>query len=145
MSYRKKQHRSKSPPFVRLFNYVIDSPGYRALSMVGRAALIEVARLYNGMNNGQLALSARDLGDRIGKSKSTAARALIELEDMGFIETVRMGRFSQRNRKACEYRLTFFRCDVSHALPSKAFFKYGKAVHGIKSVSNGPMGGTEKV
>ena len=70
-----------------------------------------------------LAASVRTIGERLGKSKTTAARALLELEEAGFIETVKVGRFARRDRMASEYRLTFHRCDVSHAPPSKAFMK----------------------
>jgi len=68
---------------VQLPWYLIDSVAWRSLSFVARSAFIEVARLYNGSNNGRLGLAARTLADRLGCSKATAARALNELEETG--------------------------------------------------------------
>lgn len=137
-----KRRRHKGPPFVQLFNYVIDSDAYRRLSLAARAALVEMVRLYNGMNNGQLAMPARTLADRLGASKTMAARALNELENAGFIETTKVGSFRRKDRLASEYRLTFHRCDESHTPPSKAFMRRDTRLHGIKIDNNGPVGGT---
>jgi DNA-binding transcriptional ArsR family regulator len=121
----RKRRQSKGHPFVQLFNYVIDSPAYRGLPPAARAALVEFARLYNGSNNGHLAMSARSLADRLGVSKSMASRVLLKLEEAGFIETVKVGSFQRRDRMASEYRLTFYRCDASSTAPSRAFQKIG--------------------
>jgi hypothetical protein len=42
-THEKSRRRLKGLPFVQLFNYVIDSLAYRALSVAARAALVEVA------------------------------------------------------------------------------------------------------
>ena len=141
-THEKRRRRLKGPPFVQMFNYVIDSPAYAALSVTARAALIEVARLYDGANNGRLAMAARTLADRLDVSKSTAARAMIELEDAGFVETAKIGSFRRRDRRASEYRLTFHRCDASYSPPSKAFLKQTARAHGVKNTSSGPTGET---
>ena len=60
----RKRRRYKGPQFVQLFYYVIDSPAYRGLTPLARAALIEFARLYNGRNNGYLAMPARVLAEK---------------------------------------------------------------------------------
>lgn len=134
------KHRKRAgPTFVALYDYVLNSPGYRSLSVTARAALVEVVSLYHGNNNGRLQASTRWLGERLNCSKSTAARALVELEDGGLIETVRFGVFNRHNRTAAEYRLTFHRCDVSHHLPSKAFLK---PRHGPTGDAHGPTYGT---
>jgi DNA-binding transcriptional MocR family regulator len=87
-------------------------------------------------------MSARTLAEQLGVSKSTAARALLQLEDAGFIETVKIGSFRRRDRMASEYRLTFHRCDASGSPPSRAFRNVRKHEHGFKSADSGPVGGT---
>lgn len=113
------------PPFIQLFRYMQDSPAWLALSPVARASWLEVARLYNGTNNGRLALSVADLAARLGKSDATAWRALKELVAAGFIEVVRQGYWKPvaELRVATEYRLTCYRCDVTGDVPSKAFLR----------------------
>jgi hypothetical protein len=112
------------PPFVQLPWYLLDCRAWGSLSLPARAALIEVARRYRGGNNGLLAMSVRDLAERLRSSKDTAGRALAELESKGFIETIKSGSFDWKRRHASEYRLTLYRCDITNKLPSKAFMKW---------------------
>jgi hypothetical protein len=117
---RRKQGRPKTgPPFVQLFKYMLRSPAWLSLSTVARAAYVQLALRYDGVNNGMIALSVRVLAEELGCGKDTASRALIELEDAGFIETLKIGSFS--SRMASEYRLTTFRCDATGELPTKKF------------------------
>jgi hypothetical protein len=103
---------------------MLDSPAWRALSPVAVKALIELMRLYNGHNNGQLAMAAATLADRLGCSKSHAGRALNELEEKRFIGVQKVGTFKRRDRLASEYFLTQFRNDVSSDLPTKEFMRW---------------------
>jgi hypothetical protein len=119
---RKQGRRSNGPPFVQLFKYMLKSPAWLGLSCNARAAYIQLALRYDGCNNGMLALSARTLGHELQCDKATAARALIELENAGFIQTTKIGAFA-RKRQASEYRLTTLRCDATGELPSKAFMR----------------------
>jgi DNA-binding transcriptional regulator YhcF (GntR family) len=99
---------------------------WRLLSGEAIAAYIELARRYNGTNNGQMHLSVRELAALRVCSKDTAARAIRELVHRGFIEIVRTSGFNVKDRKrqAAEYRLTVFHCDVSRQPPSKQFMKW---------------------
>jgi hypothetical protein len=81
-------------------------------------------KLYNGTNNGQIAMAGSILADRLNYSKSHAARALTELEDKGFIGVQKVGTFKRRDRLASEYFLTQFRNDVSLALPTNEFMRW---------------------
>lgn len=114
---------TNGPPFVQLFHYMLDSPAWLSLSLPARAAFVELARRYNGANNGLIGMSATELGERIGKSKATAARALNELEEKGFVAVTKVGTFRRKDRQASEYRLTLHRCDVSLHPPSKDFMR----------------------
>jgi hypothetical protein len=110
------------PPFVALRHATLDSKAWLRTSATARAAYLEVHRLYNGFNNGRLALSVRDLGQRLNCSKDTASRVLRELDDNGFIRPMKIGRFDPSNRMASEYRLTEYRCDVTGQKPSREYF-----------------------
>jgi hypothetical protein len=123
MSKRKSARRSKGPRFVQLFHYMLGSQAWHQLTPHARCAYIEIARCYDGTNNGTLAMSARRLARLMPCNKDTAAQALHELEDAGFIETAKIGKFARKgeDRRASEYRLTSFRCDATGALPSRKF------------------------
>ena len=129
MSQHRKNRRRRGggPPFLQIFNYIFDCVAYRSLSLPARAALSELIRLYNGQNNGSLAMSVRVLAERLNSSKDTAGRALIELEEKGFIETTKVGSFRLKRRYASEYRLTWHRDDQTFALPTRAFREWQPA------------------
>lgn len=110
--------------FVAFERYLLNSPAYRSLTPTERCAYLEVAYVYFGNNNGRLAMSSRRLAERLGVHKATAARALKVLTQRGFIEVVVPAGFSCKLKRAAEYRLTAFKCDVTGALPSKAFMKW---------------------
>jgi hypothetical protein len=130
---RKQGRKSTGPPFVQLYKYMLRCPAWLALSATAKAAYVQLALRYDGVNNGMLALSARVLAEELGCTKDTASRKLIELEDAGFIEAVRIGRFARRNRKASEYRLTTHRCDVTGVFPSKNFMVPAGGLHSRKT------------
>ena len=111
-------------PFVALERYMLDSAAWSSLNAVGRASYFEIARLYNGSNNGQLAMSGRRLADLLHVNKSTGTRALSTLVEKGFLEVVRPSAFSLKTKRATEYRLSAHKCDVTGSLPSKAFMRW---------------------
>jgi DNA-binding transcriptional regulator YhcF (GntR family) len=85
---------------------MLKSAAWRSLSPVARSIFIEVAAIYNGSNNGRLALSVRDAAERVCCSKTTAARAFAELTQTGFIDLCSRGHFDRKTPHAAEYRLT---------------------------------------
>lgn len=116
---RHKNKPRSSSPFVMVHWYVLDSKGWHDLSLIARCAYVELARKYDGANNGMIAMSARDLGKRLKRDHSTAAKALRELEDAGFIVTTKIGRFARKNRQASEYRLNAFISDIDSDPPAR--------------------------
>ena len=76
--------------------------------------------LYRGNNNGRIGFSARQAAQAIRVSKATAARALVALQDRGFIVAMTKGRFD-RQRHATRWRLTEFRCDLTGQPASRDF------------------------
>lgn len=121
-----KRGRSKGTlaPFVAVERYIMKSLAWRSLSPNGRAAYLEVGYGFEGENNGRILLSTQMLADRMGRDKSTAARALRELVCKGFVECVSKGGFSLKLPHASEWRLAAFKCDVTGALATKAFMRW---------------------
>lgn len=128
MSRRKhsKTGRSSRPlaNFLAIERYIMQSSAWRALSVVDRAAYLELGFRYNGANNGRIAISTRQLAEALHISKATASRSLSNLLNKGFIELVKVSSFHYKIRHCPEYRLTAFPCDVTNALPSKAFMRW---------------------
>jgi DNA-binding MarR family transcriptional regulator len=93
---RRNRHRSNGVlgSFVALPKYLLQSAAWRTLKPVARAAFVELVGVYNGKNNGWLGMSARSLAAAINVSRATAARALKELTERGFIEQTRASAFS---------------------------------------------------
>lgn len=57
MSNRNKKR--AGPSFVQLYHYMLDSDAYRRLTSHARSAMVEVAGLYRGDNNGGLVVPVR--------------------------------------------------------------------------------------
>ncbi len=121
-----KTGRSTTERFVRLPHYMLRSQAWRSLSPVARCVLMELAAIYNGGNNGHLALSTRDAAERVRCSKDTAAKALTDLIAKGFIECCSRGHFDRKSPHASEYRLTLYPCDRTGGRASKAFMSWRK-------------------
>jgi hypothetical protein len=120
----KKGRSSGGGRFVALHEFMQDTPAWRSLKPSDRAVYIEVARVYNGTNNGFLARSVRQLSDLANVNKDTAGKCLIHLVDVGFLECATPGGYSRKTPHAAEWRLTQYRCDRTGAVPSKAFLQW---------------------
>jgi hypothetical protein len=112
--------------FVALPHYILECPAWLSLTAPARVVYLELMRLYNGSNNGSLALSVRDASDRCNVAKDTASRAFLELSEKGFIECMRLGGFSRKTRLATEWRVTALKCDRSGRLSTKPFMTWGR-------------------
>ncbi len=138
--------RSTTERFVSLPHYMLGSRAWRSLSPVARSVFIELAVIYNGSNNGRLALSVRDAAERVCCSKNTASRALTELTQKGFIDLCSRAHFDRKTPHAAEYRLTMHPCDRSSDRASKRFMSWRpdepKSVGGPSGGTAGPSGGT---
>lgn len=110
--------------FVKLDHWMLQSAAWRSLTCTQRAVFVEACAFYNGSNNGSIILPVREIADRCNISKATAGRAIRELEDIGFLDCTYLGAFKRQNRKASEYRITLFKCDVSGHKATKRFMQY---------------------
>lgn len=114
--------RSKSGGrFLALPHFLMETPAWRSLPAYERAALIEVAMIYDGSNNGYLDMGVRRLGERINVSINKANRCLRELVNRGFLEVTETSAFSRKDRTATSFRLTWHKCARTHQVPSRAY------------------------
>jgi hypothetical protein len=119
-----KKGRSKGERFVKLTWFMLECEAWHQLSPAARAVYIEVAKLYNGANNGRLALSVRDAAERCRINKDTASKAFAMLQAHGFLECATPGGFTRKVRHATEWRLASERCDKTGSHPTKAYMRW---------------------
>lgn len=87
---RAKGRRGKAS-FLGLPKQVITSDAYNQLNAWSVKLLVDVAKQYNGFNNGDLHAAFRILRKQGWRSKGTLFRAMKELIDKGFVELTRQG------------------------------------------------------
>jgi hypothetical protein len=103
---RKNAKRSKAS-FLWLPDFLIFDPAFGSLSGNAVKLFIEIAKEYNGKNNGDLSATWNTLNKRGFKSKGTIDNAFKELRAKGFIELTRQG---GKNRCSL-YAVTFHNID----------------------------------
>ena len=121
-----KKQRAKAERFVKLTYGMMQTKAWQSLDSNARATYVELAMLYSGGNNGRIGFSARQAAQAIHVSKNTAARAMIALQDRGFVVATTKGRFD-RQRHATRWRLTEFRCDRTDQPASRDFDAWSTA------------------
>lgn len=91
--FKKERIKCDGTTFVRLPNVVLDSPGYRAASHPARSLLVDIARQFNGKNNGKLVACSKYLRPLGWKSSQTVAAAMQQLLELGLLVETRKGGF----------------------------------------------------
>ena len=91
-----------------------------ALSLASRALLVEILMEYRPGLNGRLEWSCRKAAQAIGVSKDRAARALTQLELLGWLTCERVALFGRRKAPA-RYALTLYPNDETGEPASFAF------------------------
>jgi hypothetical protein len=140
---------------VRLYHYLLKSPAWQELSANARSIYIEISRRYagDGSNNGNIPYSVREAAASLRIGKSTAGRAIEELQKNGFIVMAKPGAFSLKTRHATEWRLTEFPCDVTGQSATKDFMRWSLQKQNSVPLAgltvpvvgpNGTCGGTER-
>ena len=101
------------PKWVQILFWEMELPAYRLMSAFGRALLVEFRRKFNGSNNGEIAMAVREAARLLSCHKDTAAKALRELEDKGWIRPRKKGSFHMKSeaggrkfRAATTWRIT---------------------------------------
>ncbi|MBI2278306.1 MAG: hypothetical protein HYU74_13225 [Dechloromonas sp.] len=96
--------------FLALPHVVMDSEAFRNLSGPALRLLLDIARQYDGDNNGRLVACSNYLRTRGWSSQDTASRARKELEASRLIVETRKG---MRPNRATWYALTWLSFDWS--------------------------------
>jgi biotin operon repressor len=96
----------KAARHVRLYYWMMATPAWKSLSGNQRAIYVEMAARYNGSNNGRIHFSTREAASAVHISRATAWRALVVLQECGFIVQTTRGGFNVKNkqRQAPEWR-----------------------------------------
>jgi predicted transcriptional regulator len=90
--------------FVAMTHDMIDSAAWRSLSGAAAKVYLDLARLYDGKNNGDLAYGLGTAAERLALGKATVQRALKELMTKGFIRQESRGGW--RGRQSSTWALT---------------------------------------
>ncbi len=99
-----RKGRNDDEQYVKLSYRLLRSPVWRSLSGPAVKIYFELRSRFNGTNNGELALSLDEAARLLRIGKTTAANALSELEEKGFIVMTKRGRWY--GRLASEYAVT---------------------------------------
>jgi hypothetical protein len=91
---------------IRLNHELLNSAAYLALTCSARCLLVELLKLYNGKNNGKIALGMREAANRLGCRKDSVPLRFDELIAKGFIGLATAGWFSNKGRHASEWIVT---------------------------------------
>jgi hypothetical protein len=111
---RSRGRQDRDPgPFVAIPHLVLDSPGYRACTHTSHSLLLEIARQFNGNNNGKLVITPKYLSPRGWRSNDVITRAKAELLAAGLIFETRKG---ARPNRASWYALTWHPLQVLDGL-----------------------------
>jgi hypothetical protein len=121
-----RRQKDKGARHVRLYHWLLHSPAWQDLTANARAIYVEISSRYGGAgsNNGRIPYSVREAAASLRISKATASRALIELQEHGFIALMTKGAFSLKARHATEWRLTERDSDVDQTPPTKEFMRW---------------------
>jgi hypothetical protein len=107
----KAKGRRSGGRFAGIPHSVMDHPDYIALSANAIRLLLEMARQYNGHNNGDLSAAFSVLRNRGFRSKTTLAKALRELEERRLLLCTRPWRFLNPGSQCALYGLTWLAID----------------------------------
>jgi hypothetical protein len=119
------KNKERQDRYLQLHHFMLKTEAWRALTMPARALYVQVGSRYTGFNNGRIAFSVRDAANECGMAKNTAMRAFKELIDLGFTEETLHGGLNRKTRRASEWRLTAFKCDLTGALKTCRFMQRG--------------------
>lgn len=95
MSNNKKRSKMTNPGgrFFQMHDWLLRSAAWRASTVFERCLYFELKTLYNGRNNGDIALSHREAQKLLNCSNKPVAAAFKGLLQKGFIRVARLGSF----------------------------------------------------
>jgi hypothetical protein len=148
----KRKRRASGDRHIRLHHWMLRSAAWRALSPVEKAVLLDIWQRHNGLNNGQIVYSVRE-AEKIGVTKSPAARALERLIELGFLRITKDAIFRPGAKEARCWKLTmepvnehpatkeFMRWQPESARPKHP---HKRRPNGLENLFPSPPSGTNK-
>ncbi len=88
---QKIKGRGGSPPFFQLYHKLLDLPAYISLPHPAKTLLVDMARQYNGHNNGDFCVTMKIMKLRGWTSNGTLRRALKALISADLVLVTRQG------------------------------------------------------
>ena len=104
--------RSRKERFLGIPLSVFETEAYRSLKASSVKMLVDLAKQYNGYNNGDFTAAYSVLKKHGWKSKGTIQSAIKELIDKGFIVRTRNARFQNPNATCALYGVTWRTIDA---------------------------------
>jgi hypothetical protein len=113
-------------PHYRLHRWLSQTDAWKALNGNEKAIYCDIGTRYlgPGKNNGAIPYSVREAATCARVGKSTAAKCLLRLQELGFIVAAQNGAFDWKAKKCTEWRMTEFACDATGDLPTKEFARW---------------------
>jgi hypothetical protein len=105
---------------VRLYNELLDSPAFCALSWSAQALYVRIRAQLGSANNGDISATLSLLKPFGVNSSVTLANALQDLQTLGLIDKTRQGGLANGGKNCCLYRFTDEDC---HDIPKKGIQK----------------------
>lgn len=135
---------TRGKPWAGIPLVVIQSAAYRDCSVHARAILVELVARLNGYNNGQIAVSERELRDALRCSPRKVVTGIVELMEHGLLDVAVEGRWKER--MARQYRLTFVTTKNASATNDYLRWTPEKAKSGVTdAVAEAPQSATDAV
>ncbi|ESQ76911.1 hypothetical protein AEYBE204_18720 [Asticcacaulis sp. YBE204] len=106
---------------------VIDSAAWKSLTPAARSIYLQIARRFNGENNGYLAASVRDLALECNVAPNTVTASINQLISVALIDRTQEGSFTTKVRLAAEYRLACIKCNRTGREASNDFRRWRPA------------------
>ena len=107
MSRKRYNNKTYTGRFIAMPYSMFESVNYKTLSSRERDVLMLFKHRFNGINNGEIHLTSREIAKWYECSKSTAHKAIVNLYERGFIKPHKFGHFA--DRVATTWILTFER------------------------------------
>jgi len=126
--------------YVMLRHWLLDSPAWQSLTGNARSLYTDLARRYNGSNNGRIPYSVREGKESLHISPATVSRLLLTLQERGFIRCTKKGHFNLKAVKdASEWLLTEYDSDYPVAHAAKTFLLWQMPEDtDLKTLNSGP-------
>lgn len=116
----------RDTPHYRLHRWLAQTDAWKELTGSEKAIYADIGLRYRGpnSNNGKIPYSIREAAACARIGKTSAAKCMLRLQELGFIVAVTRGDFDWKAGLCTEWRLTEFGCDLSGDLPTKDFARW---------------------